>query len=54
MTRKRFIKKMMALGQPRNIARQQTNIVKLTGNYDNAYTLCLKILLSAVENIEKV
>ena len=51
MTRKRFIKKMMALGQPRNIAQQQAKIVEDTGSYDVAYKLSLHILLHGIERI---
>lgn len=51
MTRKRFIKKMMALGQPRNIAQQQTKMVEVTGSYDVAYKLSLHILLHGIERI---
>lgn len=51
MTRKRFIKKMMALGQPRNIAQQQAKMVEVTGSYDTAYKLSLRILLHGIERI---
>lgn len=52
MTRKKCIKKLMALGQPRNIAEKQADLVKLTGNYNSAYKLCCHILLGAVEQIK--
>ena len=51
MTRKKFIKKMMALGQPRNIAQQQAKMVEVTGSYDVAYKLSLHILLHGIERI---
>jgi len=43
---------MMALGQSRNMANKQANIIKLTGSYDGAYKLCSNILLSALERMK--
>ena len=52
MTRKKCIKKLMALGQPRNIAEKQAELVKLTGNYDAAYKLFCHILIGAIEQLK--
>lgn len=37
MTRKKCIKKLMALGKPRNVAEKQADLVKITGNYNDVY-----------------
>lgn len=52
MSRKKFVKKMMAIGQSRNIANKQSGLVNLVGNYDAAYQLCCCIILSAKNRVK--